>query len=77
MTDLNDQANGAKSDNGKSAFVDQDTCIGCTLCTQLAPSTFEMEDSGKASAKGDHTDSADAIQSAIDSCPVQCISWKE
>lgn len=65
------------ADNGKKAFVDEDICIGCCLCTQLAPSTFTMKDDGKSHANGDHSDGSDSIQAAIDSCPVQCISWKE
>lgn len=68
---------GGLAENGKCAFVDQDTCIGCSLCTQLSPSTFSMQDDGKAAADGPHEDSVDAIQSSIDSCPVQCISWKD
>jgi len=63
--------------NNKSPKVDQEICIGCSLCTQLASSTFYMQDNGKADVLKDHTDSPDVIQSAIDSCPVQCISWKE
>ena len=82
MNDSTDQ-NGSGQDgagvasNGKSAYVDEDTCIGCTLCTQFAPETFSMKDNGKSRADGAHTDPVDAIQSSIDACPVQCISWKD
>jgi ferredoxin len=63
--------------NGKRAFVDQEICIGCTLCTTLAPRTFSMEENFKAQANLEHEDSVEAIDSAIASCPVQCISWVE
>lgn len=55
-------------------YVDQDTCIGCGLCTQLAPETFEMKPDGKAEAVTEpEGDAAEEAKTALDSCPVGAI----
>ena len=68
----------------KGAYVDDNTCIGCGLCTQLCPNVFAMQDNGKSKAinpSGNEVDDGagadQCIQGAIDSCPVTAISWKE
>jgi len=55
--------------------VDQDTCIGCGLCTGLAETVFRLNDGGKAEAfhQPDAGEEA-AVRDAIDSCPVNAIS---
>jgi ferredoxin len=60
----------------KIVYVDEPVCIGCTLCTQVCPKVFEMNDDGKSFAKT-QDDTEENIQQAIDSCPVNCIKWKE
>ena len=60
------------------AVVDQDVCIGCGLCCGMCDAVFRMNDDGKAEAcqsasEENHSD----VQSAIDSCPVSAISWKD
>ena len=56
------------------AFVDQDACIGCGLCTGTAPDVFQMNDTGKAEAFADTspTNKPD-VDAAIDGCPVAAI----
>ena len=60
------------------AKVDQDTCIGCDLCTQICPEVFKME-GDKAAAyvaivpkefEGD-------CKKAADGCPVTAITIEE
>lgn len=51
--------------------VDQDTCIGCELCTSLCPSIFKMDDNGKSVV---YADSNEDGNEAMESCPVQAIS---
>lgn len=51
--------------------VDKDLCIGCGLCTSLAPSVFEFDDEGKAKVV---LEDADAAAEAAASCPVQAIT---
>lgn len=47
-------------------------CIGCSLCTKLAPASFEMD--GKL-AKAIYSDDFDleAVKKAAEKCPAQCI----
>ena len=58
-------------------YVDPDLCTGCELCTQVAENTFVMNDDGVAEVSNPTGDSADTIQEAIDSCPVEAISMME
>lgn len=67
--------------------VDQDSCIGCEVCTQICPAVFRMEgeDDGH---DHDHHDSKsevynptgaseEKIEEAMDACPAACIYWEE
>ena len=47
------------------------SCIGCGLCVSSVPEVFEMESDGKAKAIAEGPD--DAVQMAIDACPVSAI----
>jgi ferredoxin len=60
------------------AIVDQETCTGCTLCTQTCPEVFKMEDD-KAVVCADPvpTDSEETCRQAADDCPVDAISIEE
>ncbi|MBU2577332.1 ferredoxin [Patescibacteria group bacterium] len=61
----------------KTAKVDKDNCIGCSLCVAIAEETFFLDDEGKSTVKENPKDTEEKIQEAIDSCPVQVISWTE
>ncbi|MGI6052428.1 MAG: ferredoxin [Bilifractor sp.] len=54
------------------ANVDQDICVGCGMCTGIAPDSFQMNDEGKAEFIAESDDKL--VQEAIDSCPVSAIS---
>jgi ferredoxin len=61
---------------GRAVFVDEGTCIGCKNCTHCAPNTFAMEeDYGRARVFAQWADDERDTQTAIDSCPVDCIHW--
>lgn len=60
----------------KVPVVDQGSCIGCTLCTQICPKVYKMNDNGKSQVFDSKGDSEEKIQQSIDSCPVNCISLK-
>jgi ferredoxin len=60
----------------KKLTVDKDKCIGCGSCAALAPKTFVLED-GKSKATNPSGDDQNAIKSAIDSCPVDAITWEK
>ncbi|MGD9519289.1 MAG: ferredoxin [Armatimonadota bacterium] len=60
----------------KAPVFDQDTCTGCGLCEQIAPNTFRLGDDGIAEVVDAQGDDEDTIQEAIDSCPVEALSWQ-
>ncbi len=56
------------------AYVDQELCIGCGLCTSIAPDVFALNADGAAEAVADTTDAnAEAVKQAIEGCPVAAI----
>jgi len=57
--------------------VDKNLCIGCGTCVALAPKSFKIEDNGKSAALNPAGDDDEKIQNAIDSCPVEAISWEK
>lgn len=60
------------------AFVEQDACIGCGLCTGTAPDVFRMNDAGKAEAFADTTAAnRPDVDAAIDGCPACAIRAEE
>jgi ferredoxin len=62
----------------KGVYVDEITCIGCCHCAHVARNTFYIEpDYGRSRAIRQDGDSADLIQEAIDTCPVDCIHWMD
>lgn len=56
------------------AIVDADTCIGCSLCTQVCSDVFKME-GDKAVAYVDPVPSSaeQSCREAADQCPVEAI----
>ena len=61
----------------KTPVVDQAICTSCGLCTEIAPNTFRLNNDDLAETYNPKGDAEDVIQEAIDSCPVEAISWKE
>ena len=60
----------------KKLHIDTNGCIGCKLCTQIAPKTFAMKDDGKSHIIKENGDSPDRIEQAIESCPVNVIKFE-
>lgn len=58
------------------AIVDKDVCIGCGACTGVCPEVFDIEDDGLAVAiEGDVApELEDAVNEAVETCPVDAIS---
>ncbi|MDD3416287.1 MAG: ferredoxin [Lachnospiraceae bacterium] len=55
--------------------VDQEMCIGCGMCAEIASEIFRMNEEGKAESYADAVDGLEAsAQEAIDSCPVAAIA---
>jgi ferredoxin len=56
------------------AFVDEDLCTGCELCTQTCPDVFEMEDDvAKVTVDEIPADTEDCAKQAAEECPVEAI----
>jgi len=52
--------------------IDDDACIGCGLCQEICPATFQMKDF-KAIVKKATVAKITKEKEAADSCPVQAI----
>ena len=62
----------------KKVVIDTDECVACGTCVEICPEVFEMEDGADTATVLLETGGPEeAIQEAIDSCPVQCISLEE
>lgn len=61
----------------KKPVIDKDLCTGDEVCVSVAPDTFEMGEDGKARVKDPEGDDESIIQTAIDTCPEEAISWEE
>jgi ferredoxin len=60
----------------KGVYVDENICIGCKHCTHVATSTFYIEpDYGRARVFNQDGNTAELIEEAMDTCPVNCIHW--
>ena len=60
--------------DGDFVFIDEESCIGCTQCAQVAPSNFFMvESSGRARCheQSDHPN----VKTAVELCPVSCMHF--
>ena len=68
----------------RQVFVDKDICIGCSVCSTACHEVFEVRQDPErngdvksfTSENCDHEKYPENVQKAIDTCPVQCISWK-
>jgi ferredoxin len=60
------------------ATVDEETCIGCGLCTETCPEVFEMNDD-KVRVKVDEVPEAlaESCREAAENCPVEAIQIEE
>jgi ferredoxin len=62
----------------KKVVIDADECVACGTCVEICPEVFKMEEGDEAAKVIKPTGGPeDKIQEAIDSCPVQCISWED
>lgn len=60
------------------ATVDEETCVGCSLCSDMCPSVFQM-DEGVAKVFIDEVpeDDEDECREAAKGCPVEAITVEE
>eukprot|EP00751_Fragilariopsis_kerguelensis_P016143 CAMPEP_0170837918 /NCGR_PEP_ID=MMETSP0734-20130129/3059_1 /TAXON_ID=186038 /ORGANISM="Fragilariopsis kerguelensis, Strain L26-C5" /LENGTH=640 /DNA_ID=CAMNT_0011205209 /DNA_START=120 /DNA_END=2042 /DNA_ORIENTATION=+ len=68
----NDDKTPLRIRDGDFVFIDEESCIGCTVCSTMATSSFQMvEDSGRARAYFQRT--GKDVDQAVDACPVNCM----
>ena len=66
---------GAEAES-RAVFVDEVACVGCLKCALHAGSTFAIESvHGRARVVAQWADPEDRIADAIQTCPVDCISY--
>jgi ferredoxin len=59
-------------------YLVEEECIGCGVCHDTCPEVFRLnEEKNIAEVIKPSGGPDDLIQDAIDSCPVECIHWKE
>jgi ferredoxin len=58
----------------RSVHVDTDTCVGSGWCVNLAGGVFRLGPNGKSTVVDPEGESPEAIEEAVDSCPVSAIS---
>ncbi|KAM3298835.1 hypothetical protein ACQJBY_040360 [Aegilops geniculata] len=62
----------------RAVFVDEVACVGCLKCALHASSTFAIESvHGRARVVAQWADPEDRIADAVQTCPVDCISYVE
>ena len=54
--------------------VDRSVCMGSGQCSWYAPNTFDQDDETIAIVVDPQGDPAEAIQTAVDSCPTRALS---
>ena len=62
---------------GRVSYVEKDDCTSCHACTDELPTVFEMDDEDLAQVHNPAGGSEEEIQDAMDSCPGECILWKD
>ena len=57
--------------DGDFIFIDEESCIGCTQCANVAPSSFKMLDNGR--ARTFEQSNMSEVDTAVSVCPVACM----
>jgi ferredoxin len=62
----------------RTVYLVKEECIGCGMCEDQCPEVFRLNpDTNIAEIIKPEGGPEDLIQEAIDSCPVECIHWKD
>jgi ferredoxin len=61
----------------KKVIIDEEECMGCEACVEIAPEVFQFnDDTEKAYVIKVEGGDEGLIQEAMDSCPASCINWE-
>ena len=66
-----------KANPGDIPYVDKAECTSCHLCVDEVPDVFEMDADDLAQVHNPTGAGVDEIQDSMDSCPGECIHWKQ
>jgi len=61
----------------KMLFIDEEECVACESCVELCPQAFKMSSDGETALVVDENCTADCVEDAISTCPVECIEWRD
>ncbi len=62
----------------KQVIIDEEECIGCESCATLCPQVFAMDEAtDKAKVIMSEGGPEECIEEAMETCPVDAISWRE
>ena len=61
----------------RKLYVDEEECIGCGLCAEIAPDVFQLNEEGISQVIASSEKLQDSLQEAIDECPAECIHWED
>ncbi len=62
----------------KVPVIDEEACIGCSVCEEICPEVFSMNESLGFALVMNPGGADDAqIEEAMEACPVNCITWAE
>jgi len=61
----------------RGLYIDQEKCIGCGLCAEIAPKVFTLNNKGVSEVIDPNGDEENRIQEAINECPAECIGWED
>ena len=63
---------------GKRVVIDEEECMGCEACVEIAPDVFTFDDeAGKALVAMPEGGDLGLIEEAMDACPADCIAWED
>jgi ferredoxin len=61
----------------KKVIIDEEECIGCETCVELCKDIFAFNsDTNKAYVIKEEGGDEECIEEAVESCPVECISYE-
>ena len=61
----------------REIYIDGDECTSCVQCADNLPEVFAMDKDDIAIVVDHGGSDEDSIQEEIDTCPGECIHWKD